>query len=136
MELRTLGRETLTMQVTAESTFRDQLMDRRRRLESAVAGKTPSGDVARLLVEVDAALARMDGGTYGLCEVCHDPVEIDRLIADPLVRFCIDHLSPREQRALEDDLALAARIQRSSCPKPTCASMDGKSRTCTIRREW
>ena len=117
MELRTLGRETLTMQVTAESTFRDQLMDRRRRLESAVAGKTPSGDVARLLVEVDAALARMDGGTYGLCEVCHDPVEIDRLIADPLVRFCIDHLSPREQRALEDDLALAARIQRELLPK-------------------
>jgi len=107
----------LTTPVTAESTFRDQLMDRRRKLESAVAGKTPSGDVARLLMEVDSALARMDDGTYGLCEVCHEPVEIDRLIADPLVRFCIDHLTPREQRALEDDLALAARIQRELLPK-------------------
>lgn len=117
MELRTLGRETLTMQVSAESTFRDQLMDRRRKLESAAQSETASADVARLLVEVDAALARMDGGTYGLCEVCRDPVEIDRLIADPLVRFCIDHLTPPEQRALEDDLALAARIQRELLPK-------------------
>ena len=115
--MRTLGRETLTMQVSAESTFRDQLMDRRRKLENAAQSDTASADVARLLVEVDAALARMDEGTYGLCEVCHDPVEIDRLIADPLVRFCIDHLTPREQRALEDDLALAARIQRELLPK-------------------
>jgi sigma-B regulation protein RsbU (phosphoserine phosphatase) len=117
MELRILGRETLTMQVSAESTFRDQLMDRRRKLENAARSERTSADVARLLVEVDAALARMDEGTYGLCEVCHDPVEIDRLIADPLVRFCIDHLTPREQRALEDDLALAARIQRELLPK-------------------
>lgn len=105
------------MQLSADSTFRDQLMDRRRKLESAVAGKAPSEDLTRLLAEVDRALAKMSDGTYGLCEVCHDPVEIERLIADPLARFCLDHLSPREQRALEDDLALAARIQRELLPK-------------------
>ena len=38
------------------------------------------------LNEVDAALARMETGTYGLCEACHESVEKDRLLADPLVQ--------------------------------------------------
>jgi len=59
----------------------------------------------------DAALERMDDGTYGLCDLCHEPVETDRLIADPLTRLCIGHLTPGEQRALEEDLELASRIQ-------------------------
>ncbi|MGE5244673.1 MAG: SpoIIE family protein phosphatase [Betaproteobacteria bacterium] len=74
--------------------------------------------VQNLLVEVDAALRRMDAGTYGLCATCHEPIDPDRLLADPLVRFCLDHLTPVEQRALEQDLALAARIQRELLPKP------------------
>jgi sigma-B regulation protein RsbU (phosphoserine phosphatase) len=35
-----------------------------------------------------------------------------------LVRFCLDHLTTAEQRALESDLSLAARIQRALLPKP------------------
>ena len=66
----------------------------------------------------------MDAGIYGLCEVCHDPVESERLIADPLTRFCIDHLSAREQRALEEDLDLASQIQNGLLPPPT-RSIDG-----------
>jgi sigma-B regulation protein RsbU (phosphoserine phosphatase) len=61
----------------------------------------------------------MDIGVYGLCEVCHDPVETERLIADPLTRFCIDHLTPSQQRALEEDLALAAQIQNGLLPQPS-----------------
>ena len=44
-----------------------------------------------LLGEVDSALDRMDDGTYGICTECHDSVEKDRLLADPLVRLCLDH---------------------------------------------
>jgi sigma-B regulation protein RsbU (phosphoserine phosphatase) len=44
-------------------------------------------------------------------------VEADRLIANPLERFCLDHLSAEEQRALEDDLNLAAQTQRSLLPR-------------------
>ena len=73
----------------------------------------------RLLEEVDAALQRMERGTYGLCEVCHDPVETERLIANPLARLCLDHLTPVEQRALEDDLELAAQIQTGLLPQPS-----------------
>jgi len=34
-----------------------------------------------------------DQGTFGLCETCHDTIEAERLLADPLVRFCLDHLT-------------------------------------------
>jgi sigma-B regulation protein RsbU (phosphoserine phosphatase) len=76
----------------------------------------PDPQLTALLKEVDAALERFESGTYGLCEVCHDSVEADRLIANPLERFCLDHLSADEQHALEDDLNLAAQTQRSLLP--------------------
>jgi len=70
-----------------------------------------------LLEEVDSALARIEDGSYGICESCHDTIERDRLIADPLVRFCLDHLSRDEKDALERDLQLAARVQRGLLPR-------------------
>ena len=105
------------MEATAFPIFRDQLVDRRRKLETAIATIGGANDVTRLLNEVDAALRRMDLGTFGICETCGDPVETERLLADPLTRFCIDHLTPVEQRALEEDLELASRIQRELLPK-------------------
>ena len=106
--------------VTAiESVLREQLFDRRHKLEVAADGFKKTGEVTRLLREVDAALQGMEDGTYGLCDVCHDPVETERLLANPLARLCLDHLTPTEQRALEDDLALAAQIQTGLLPQPS-----------------
>jgi phosphoserine phosphatase RsbU/P len=99
-----------------ESFLRDQLVTRRQRLESTAKAAGPQGGVAELLHEVDAALARMETGTYGLCDVCHESVEKDRLLADPLVRLCLDHLSADQRRALEQDLELAAQLQRGLLP--------------------
>ncbi len=105
--------------VTAiEPILREQLLDRRHKLELAANGSSEASDLARLLQEVDAALRRMDMGTFGLCDVCHEPVEAERLIANPLTRLCIDHLTAKEQRALEDDLELAAQIQSGLLPQP------------------
>jgi len=100
----------------ADTAVREQLADRRRTVEQQIArvGRTPELD--RLLDEVLEALERVNNGTFGLCETCHDPIEAERLIADPLLRFCLDHLSASEQRALERDLDLAARIQRGLLP--------------------
>jgi sigma-B regulation protein RsbU (phosphoserine phosphatase) len=70
-----------------------------------------------LLSEVDSALQRMEDGTYGICEACHESVEKDRLLADPLVKLCLDHLTSEEQRALERDLELAAQVQRGLLPR-------------------
>ena len=98
--------------------LRQQLVERRQRLDRAMADGPANAEVRRLLHEVDSALARMDNGTFGLCEVCHQPIEPDRLISDPLARFCLDHLTPGERQALETDLGLAARIQKELLPGP------------------
>lgn len=43
------------------------------------------------LADVDRALARLDDGTYGLCEVCGEPIADERLASVPAARFCVDH---------------------------------------------
>lgn len=100
-----------------DSFLREQLRHRRHRLESAIASSKQSRDLRALIGEVDAALARMEAGSFGICEVCHDPVEAERLIADPLIRFCLSHLTADEQCALERDLDLASQMQRDMLPE-------------------
>lgn len=41
------------------------------------------------LEEVEAALARIDAGSYGVCEACGEPIGADRLSAIPWARLCI-----------------------------------------------
>ena len=102
---------------TTASFLHQQLADRRQRLESAIAQAGEPGDLVQLLDEVDSALERMHDGSYGICDLCHEPVETARLIADPLVRLCLDHLTPDQQRDLERDLELAATLQRALLPQ-------------------
>ena len=42
------------------------------------------------LAEIDAALERINDGTYGTCGVCGKPIGADRLSALPWARLCID----------------------------------------------
>jgi DnaK suppressor protein len=42
------------------------------------------------VAEADAALARLDAGTYGTCETCGTPIGAGRLAARPTARQCID----------------------------------------------
>lgn len=96
---------------------REDLQVRRSRLEDAMRSVPDDPRLARLLGEVDAALERVRNGTYGVCEACHEPIEAERLLADPLACFCLAHLTPDQQRALEDDLSLASRIQERLLPE-------------------
>ena len=93
-----------------------QLLDLKGRLRSAVSSDGPSEDLRRLLQEVDLALGRLTEGTHGLCEMCADPIELNRLEADPLIRTCLAQLSLCEQRMLEHDLDLAHQVQKSLLP--------------------
>jgi sigma-B regulation protein RsbU (phosphoserine phosphatase) len=95
-----------------------QLEERKRRLESAIALAPENANVEALLREVDSALDRFAAGTYGLCETCHETIEQDRLLADPLVCYCLDHLTRHERDALQRDLDLAANLQRALLPPP------------------
>jgi Serine phosphatase RsbU, regulator of sigma subunit len=105
-----------SMAVAEQAYLRVELERRHHRLETALKSPSAEPGLSQLLDEVDAALSRMDKGTFGLCEICHDPIERDRLLSDPLVRFCLDDLSGDERQALEHDLALAAKIQRRLLP--------------------
>jgi len=50
----------------------------------------------QVLGEIDAALKRMDAGTYGTCEVCGNPIAPERLEARPWATLCIDDQRRRE----------------------------------------
>lgn len=102
-----------------EPTFRQNLLDRRQKLELVFSQGQQQPNIEALLREVDRALQRIDKGTYGLCESCHEPIESERLLADPLVEFCLDHLTREQQRALEGDLELASQIQQYLLPSKT-----------------
>jgi sigma-B regulation protein RsbU (phosphoserine phosphatase) len=98
--------------------LQSQLEERKRRLEMAAASAPRNAElVMNLLSEVDSALDRMAEGTYGLCLECHESVERDRLLADPLVQYCLDHLTKQERAALQRDLDLAAKVQRNLLPQ-------------------
>jgi len=43
----------------------------------------------RTLREIDRALARCAGGTYGICEACGDEIAPLRLKAIPWARYCV-----------------------------------------------
>lgn len=99
-----------------DAALRQQLLSRREKLNSALAVAEPVNRLVNLLKDIDAALERMDAGTFGICDTCHETIESDRLLLDPLTRNCLDHLSPSEQRALEMDLDLALQVQRGLLP--------------------
>jgi DnaK suppressor protein len=42
------------------------------------------------LAAIDAALQRIEDGTYGICEVCGKPIGAERLSAIPWTPLCID----------------------------------------------
>ena len=105
------------MEQVAEPAIRTQLLDRRRRLEDAIGARRENTGLQDLLREVDAALERVDDRSYGICESCHEPIEPEQLRINPLIRYCLPHLTADEQRALEQDLDLASHIQRELLPK-------------------
>ena len=108
----------MNMVANTDILLRDQLLNRRQKLESVASTIHETAEIKRLLREVDQALGRMANGVYGLCAVCRDPIEPARLMANPLAQFCLDHLTPDERQALEEDLEMASRIQRELLPRP------------------
>ena len=42
-----------------------------------------------IVQEIDAALARIDEGTYGICAACGEPIPEERLDAVPYATLCV-----------------------------------------------
>lgn len=41
------------------------------------------------------ALKKIEEGTYGMCEISEEPIEIDRLNANPAARTCMQHMEEK-----------------------------------------
>jgi RNA polymerase-binding protein DksA len=52
----------------------------------------------QVLSEIDAALKRIDDGTYGICTVCGKEIAPERLEAYPWASLCIDDARKAERR--------------------------------------
>jgi RNA polymerase-binding transcription factor DksA len=53
------------------------------------------GTLRETLADVDAALDKIEAGTYGACESCGGPIPDARLEAMPTARLCISCASQR-----------------------------------------
>ncbi len=43
----------------------------------------------RELEEIDEALAKIRDGSYGICEMCEEPIGMQRLKVKPFAKYCI-----------------------------------------------
>ena len=48
--------------------------------------------------ELEEAMERVSAGTYGVCESCGRPIDVERLEALPQARLCIDCAREQETR--------------------------------------
>jgi DnaK suppressor protein len=59
---------------------------------------------AKLIKKIKKALARIDNGSFGICETCGEEISIERLRARPVTTQCIECKTKEE--ALEKSLGL------------------------------
>lgn len=52
-------------------------------------GLALESSVQQMLAQVEEALARIDEGTYGICQRCGDPIDVARLRVLPFATLCI-----------------------------------------------
>lgn len=51
----------------------------------------------RLIHKIQAALKRIEDGTYGICEECGEDISLARLRARPVTRLCINCKARQEE---------------------------------------
>jgi sigma-B regulation protein RsbU (phosphoserine phosphatase) len=80
-----------------------------------LAGKSLDS-VIQVMSEIQQTLEKLDNGSFGKCEVCHEDVNTELLEVDFTSCVCIDHFSEKQIRSLERDLELAGKVQRQLLP--------------------
>lgn len=99
------------------ASVRNDLITRRQKLQSTPISTNDKLELEDLMQQIDDALEKIDNGTYGFCDICHDPIEEELLLMDPTISVCIDDLTKKQKKELESDIELAAKIQRTLLPK-------------------
>lgn len=73
-----------------------ELADQNERADAIEEYEINAGTLKDLEVrynEVKAALKRIEDGVYGVCEVDGEPIEVDRLLANPAATTCKMHMN-------------------------------------------
>jgi len=55
------------------------------------------GREQKLLKKIDEAIARIESGTYGVCESCGEQINMKRLEARPVTTLCIECKTRQEE---------------------------------------
>jgi sigma-B regulation protein RsbU (phosphoserine phosphatase) len=108
--------------------FRENLLQQRQNLRDWLDNTSAKKKQMRLgpaneraaeahLQVIDTALAKTENQTLGLCRVCNDYVETDRLEMDFTACVCIDHYSAAQKRQLESELELSHKLQKALLPQ-------------------
>ena len=89
----------------AESNHEPDIADRAsRETDRAIELRTRDRE-RKLLSKIDAALSRIENGTYGYCEETDEPIGIRRLVARPIATLSLDAQERHErmERTHRDD---------------------------------
>ena len=91
------AKETL-QQLQDENLNHPDLVDRASsEIERAIELRTRDRQ-RKLIAKIDAALARLDDGTYGFCEETGEPITLKRLEARPIATLSVEAQERHERR--------------------------------------
>lgn len=82
-----LFRREQLRQLSEAATRADAFLDRRTAAQMEVRVKL-TASASMVLTDVEAALARMDQGHYGICHLCRGPMAREQLMIVPQARYC------------------------------------------------
>jgi DnaK suppressor protein len=62
-------------------------------IENYESNASITSDLEKSIIDIKDALEKIESGTYGICEVCQEPIEEDRLDVEPEARTCKVHMN-------------------------------------------
>ena len=95
MELLNRVRENRKNFATYEETSGDE-GDQSVRITQETEALSTQERLHSILTEIEFALARIENGTYGVCEETEEPIETERLLTIPWTRLSIEGAEVRE----------------------------------------
>lgn len=96
-ELESEDRELLS-DASGENAYRDHMADQGSATFERELDMTLEDNLRAQLADVRAALVRVKGGTYGVCERCSAEIPVERLEAVPTASLCIRCKEEEESR--------------------------------------
>lgn len=85
--------------------------------QEELLGSTDACCLQDHLEVIDESLHKVEDGTLGICEICHEPVDDELLALDYTATVCLGHYSEEELRQLESELEMSQMVQRALLPQ-------------------